>query len=148
MKVDQTDPSHLQPVEDDGEEPLGEVVAEVAVALAHGTHSAAVQLVRLRGTAYDTWSQQIQRDRGRGLRQVGNARLVRVNGVKAKADPRATVTVTVCYDVSKVDIVDMAGKSVVTKDRANRAQAVYTVEQFDGGWYITDDDTRGKPCGA
>ena len=99
-----------------------------------------------RGTAFDTWSKQLQVSRVQQHKQIGDTQLVQVSGTLVAAKERPTVKVTVCYDVSKVNVVDKDGRSIIAPDRNSRAKAVYTVMQYKDGWFVADDDTRGEPC--
>lgn len=71
-------------------------------------------------------------------RQIGSLRVVSINlkQVDLTNKPRAapptipSVTVGVCYDVSKVDIVDHQGKSIVPPTRRSRAIENVTVVNY------------------
>lgn len=57
-----------------------------------------------------------------------------------------TFAVSACIDVSKVNIVDKAGKSVVRPGRPDRQQYPYTVVKAPQGFFVTVDTLKGKPC--
>jgi hypothetical protein len=100
-----------------------------------------------RGTAYQTWGQALQVRRVQGYKQVGNTVLISL--AAQDADPiegRKVVKVSACYDVSKVNLIDATGSSVVSPDRVPRAKATYTVAQYTDGWFVVDDVTKGEPC--
>lgn len=100
-----------------------------------------------RGTAYETWGQAFQVRRVSGYKQVGNTILISL--AAQDADPiegRKVVKVAACYDVSKVNVVDATGSSVVSPDRVPRAKAEFTVAQYTDGWFVVDDVTKGEPC--
>lgn len=71
------------------------------------------------------------------------------------SDPKAglvpTVQVDVCYDVSDVDLVDEAGASKVSPDRADRAWERLQVANYDyeadpdAGWRVAALETLEKP---
>lgn len=102
----------------------------------------------------------LQRWRQDGWRKTGRTRIadVVVQSVSLdNSDPKAglvpTVQVDVCYDVSNVDILDSAGASVVSPDRANRAWERLQVANYDydndpgGGWRVAALETLEKaPC--
>ena len=95
-----------------------------------------------------------------GWRKTGRTRVADVVVQSVSLDnsaPRAglvpTVQVDVCYDVSDVDIVDSAGTSVVSPDRADRAWERLQVANYDydndpvGGWRVAALETLEKaPC--
>ncbi len=100
-----------------------------------------------RGKTYETWARQMQVQRTKRLKQVGDPELVSVEGrATKKVDGRQTIRVDVCYDVSKVNVVDAEGKSVVSPDRVARARASYLVSEYRDGWFVIDDETKAKPC--
>ena len=57
-----------------------------------------------------------------------------------------TFSVSACIDVSKVNIVDKAGKSVVRPGRPDRQRYPYTVVKAPQGFFVTVDTLKGKPC--
>lgn len=100
-----------------------------------------------RGTAYQTWGQAFQVRRVQGYKQVGNTVLISLAAEDAAPiEGRTVVTVAACYDVSKVNVVDATGSSVVSPDRVPRAKAAFTVAQYTDGWFVVDDVTKGEPC--
>ena len=75
------------------------------------------------------------------------------------SDPEAgkvpTVVIDVCWDVSKVDVLDKSGKSIVSPDRPDTGWTRYTVANYDyaadptGGWRVaTGQDLKKTPCAA
>lgn len=78
-----------------------------------------------------------------GYRQVGEAKVVEttVSDVDLAADP-PRATVTVCVDVSEVDVLDAAGNSLkaslYTPDRP--VKHVYGAVHTDGAWKLTSHD--------
>ena len=97
-----------------------------------------------------------------GLRQIGETRIAELTVQTvdlAKPDPMAgevpTVVIDVCYDVSKVDIVDRHGNSVVTDDRPETGWIRYCVSNYvwdsdpEGGWRVaSSEDLERQPCAA
>jgi hypothetical protein len=57
-----------------------------------------------------------------------------------------TFAVSACVDVSKVNIVDKAGKSVVRSGRPDQQRYSYTVVKAPQGFFVTRDTLEGKPC--
>ena len=75
------------------------------------------------------------------------------------SDPTAgkvpTVVIDVCWDVSKVDVLDKSGKSIVSPDRPDTGWTRYTVANYEyaadptGGWRVaTGQDLKQTPCAA
>lgn len=96
----------------------------------------------------------------RGERQAGDTHLavVKVQSVNLdKPDPATdtvpTVVVDVCWDVSKVDVLDSDGNSVVGSNRPDTGWTRYTVtnDHFvadpTGGWRVASgQDLKQAPC--
>ncbi|WP_310964097.1 hypothetical protein [Nocardioides terrisoli] len=96
----------------------------------------------------------------RGERQVGNTRIahLKVQSVNLdNSDPTAgrvpTVSIDVCWDVSKVDVVDRTGKSIVSPNRADSRWTRYDVANYhyranpSNGWRVADaHDLKATPC--
>ena len=66
-----------------------------------------------------------------------------------------TVVIDVCWDVSKVDVLDKSGKSIVSPDRPDTGWTRYTVANYEyaadptGGWRVaTGQDLKQTPCAA
>ncbi|MFC8501039.1 hypothetical protein ACFUC1_01670 [Pedococcus sp. NPDC057267] len=79
----------------------------------------------------------------KGWKQVG--RSVVLSSRATTKDGKA-FTVTSCIDVSGVNVVDKAGKSVVRTGRPDRQQYTYTVVKAPQGFFVTVDTLKGKPC--
>jgi hypothetical protein len=75
--------------------------------------------------------------------QVGESVVV---SSKASTRDGKTFSVVACIDVSKVNVVDKAGKSVVRPGRPDRQQYTYAVEKAPQGFFVTVDTLKGKPC--
>jgi hypothetical protein len=103
-----------------------------------------------------------KRERGMGLHQTGDTEISKLTVQSVNldnSDPSAgrvpTVQVDVCYDVSKVDILDRNGHSVVNSDRPDTGGIRYTVANYHwasdpkGGWRVaTSQDLKQTPCPA
>ncbi len=92
-----------------------------------------------RGNAADKWRQILLDDRSAGHRQTGSTKLTLINAKVGSSDERWAVTV--CLDVSGVDVVDRDGKSVVAKNRPDRVRDVLTVDEdaSSSKWFVTQD---------
>ncbi|CAI9419255.1 hypothetical protein HIDPHFAB_03601 [Nocardioides sp. T2.26MG-1] len=104
----------------------------------------------------------IGRQRDEGQRQTGATAIneLQVQSVNLdNSDPKAgkvpTVVIDVCWDVSKVDVLDKRGKSIVSPDRRDTGWTRYTVANYDyaadptGGWRVaTGQDLKQAPCAA
>jgi hypothetical protein len=104
----------------------------------------------------------IRRQRGEGQRQTGTTTIsdLKVQSVNLEnSDPDAgkvpTVVIDVCWDVSKVDVLDKSGKSIVSPARPDIGWTRYTVANYDyaadptGGWRVaTGQDLKQAPCAA
>lgn len=69
-----------------------------------------------------------------------------VTSPTATSKDEKTFAVSACVDVSKVNIVDKAGKSVVRSGRADQQRYSYTVVKAPQGFFVTVDTLKGKPC--
>ena len=84
-----------------------------------------------------TWRQLLTSHRVKQVKQIGHTT---VASVTAKPGTAGKSAVTACVDVSKVNLVDNAGKSVVAANRPPRVQYLYTVEKgSDGTFYVVND---------
>ena len=79
----------------------------------------------------------------KGWTQVGQS-VVRSSTATTKDGN--TFSVSACIDVSKVNVVDKAGESVVRPGRPDRQQYSYTVVRTPQGFFVTVDTLKGKPC--
>lgn len=97
-----------------------------------------------RGQALDLHRRILNTQATRGWKQVGNTVVTPI-----AAAPTATArkyTVTACVDVSKVDVVDGAGKSQVRPGRPERSAYDYTVERDGKQWFVVEDLLKGRSC--
>lgn len=104
----------------------------------------------------------IRRQRGEGQRQTGTTAIseLKVQSVNLdNSDPDAgkvpTVVIDVCWNVSKVDVLDKGGKSIVSPNRPDSGWTRYTVANYEyaadptGGWRVaTGQDLEKTPCAA
>ena len=93
-----------------------------------------------------------------GLRSTGDATVVSLSVRSVDLDPPgqyASVRLLACLDVSEVDVLDAAGKSVVAASRLDRLRSEAVVQNIppgaftDGrkpGWYVAEVVQRGEPC--
>ncbi len=95
-----------------------------------------------RDPAITVWRQLLTDQRRKKQTQVGDV-------VVADVSPAASgdhYVVKACVDVSKSNLVDSAGKSVVAPNRQPRVSYQYVVRlAADGKFYVTDD-TAGASC--
>lgn len=123
-------------------------------------------LKRLKTVATSTQLSAVQtllrRQHDQGQRQVGTTAInkLTVQSVNLdNSDPSAgkvpTVVIDVCWDVSKVDVLDESGKSIVTPNRPDTGWTRYTVANYKyaadptGGWRVaTGQDLKQTPCAA
>jgi hypothetical protein len=101
---------------------------------------------------------KIDFNRSRHQRQIGALRVasMKVTSIDLTFKPRSTppeipvVELDVCYDVSKVDVVDETGKSVVQPTRKDRAISHLGVANYDwprpDGWKVAYSEVKGEPC--
>jgi hypothetical protein len=89
------------------------------------------------------WRFILTGDRVKQLKQIGKATIV---SSEAKATSGNSFDVTACIDVSKVNVVDKNGKSVVAAGRLPRVQYTYKVAKIPSGFFVTKDTLEGKPC--
>ncbi|WP_375424837.1 hypothetical protein [uncultured Friedmanniella sp.] len=92
-----------------------------------------------RANAADNWRRILLNDRSVGHRQTGVTKPSLTSAKAGSSDQQWVVTM--CLDVSNVDIVDRNGKSVVSKSRPDRVRDVLTVDQDTSSskWYVTQD---------
>lgn len=95
-----------------------------------------------RGKMYQISLTTAMQWRAKGWVQKGDSTIISLTGEGSTK----TQTIHACVDVSKVQVLDSKGKSVVQSSRKNRALTDYTVTQFADGWYVTDETSKGLPC--
>lgn len=104
----------------------------------------------------------LEAQRDRGERQVGDTEVAQLTVQSVNldnSDPKAgkvpTVQLDVCWNVSKVDVVDATGQSVVSPSRPNSGWTRLTVANYHyvadptGGWRVaTGEDLKRPSCVA
>jgi hypothetical protein len=94
-----------------------------------------------RGSVAAQWARNINQDRYDRVRSTGN---VVVRNATAKLSKKRNVfDVTACIDVSKVNVTDKDGKSVVPADRPARVSYDYAVEMDRQKWYVVKEKVHG-----
>lgn len=96
-----------------------------------------------RDQAIAQWRSILTGERVKQWKQIGKATMV---SSEAKATGANSFAVTACIDVSKVNVVDKAGKSVVGAGRLPRARDTYKVVKTPQGFFVTTDTLGGEPC--
>lgn len=96
------------------------------------------------GQALTQWQRTLTLMRGDGVKQVGSVKVEDVHATPGKES--GTYKVDACVDVSKVNVIDKDGKSVISADRQPRTRYTYQVQKINGTYYITEDSFKGKPC--
>ena len=89
-----------------------------------------------RGESNSQWTQILTNYRRKAWKQVG-ATSVEVTGVRPQGS--SGFTATACLDVSKVNLIDKDGKSVVAAARPPRVAYDYSVTKAGGDYFITKD---------
>lgn len=101
----------------------------------------------------EVWS-----DRSQQFRQIGTTRVVGLTvrsvdlTLKATKQPPVipVVEVEACYDVSAVNVVDAAGRSVITAERLDQGLQEFRVVNYDypdpAGWKVGYTAAKGKAC--
>lgn len=103
-----------------------------------------------------------KKERKQGLHQVGATKVaeLEVQSVNLdNSDPKAgkvpTVQIDLCFDVSKVDVVDADEKSVISLDRPDTGWIQFLVSNYewetdpDAGWRVASSkDIERTPCEA
>ena len=95
----------------------------------------------------------LKSQRGDGMRQVGDTKLVELEVESVSLDKPATAIIDVCWDVSDVDVRDADGKSVVTAERKDVGWTRFTVTNKKwptapaDGWRVSGgSDLEREPC--
>jgi hypothetical protein len=96
-----------------------------------------------RDQAIAQWRSNLTSYRRSGWKQVGDSTVL---SAKAQALSANTFTVKACIDVSKANVVDPAGKSVIAAGRQDRTEYTYKVQKAPGGFFVTEDKLKGQPC--
>jgi hypothetical protein len=110
----------------------------------------------------DAMETLVRREHAKGQRQTGTTAIsgLTVQSVNLdNSDPDAakvpTVVIDVCWDVSKVDVLDKSGKSIISPNRPDTGWTRYTVANYEyaadptGGWRVaTGQDLKQTTCAA
>ena len=87
------------------------------------------------------WRKNLMSDRGKGWKQVGKTKVA-----SAEAKPSGSSSqfvVAACIDVSKVNIVDKDGKSVIAASRPPQVAYRFTVQEDNEKLYVITDEATG-----
>ena len=97
-----------------------------------------------RDQAIAQWRSNLTSYRRSGWKQVGDSTVL---SAEAQAvGGKNTFKVKACIDVSKANVVDPAGKSVIAAGRQDRMRYTYRVQKAPGGFFVTEDKLKGQPC--
>ena len=97
-----------------------------------------------RDQAIAQWRSNLTSYRRSGWKQVGDSTVLSAEALAV--DGKNTFTVKACIDVSKANVVDPAGKSVIAAGRQDRTEYTYKVQKAPGGFFVTEDMLKGQPC--
>ena len=97
-----------------------------------------------RDQAIAQWRSNLTSYRRSGWKQGGDSDVLS-SDAQAVGDT-SNFTVTACIDVSKANVVDAAGKSVIAAGRQDRMRYTYKVLKAPGGFFVTEDKLKGQPC--
>ena len=94
-----------------------------------------------RGKSLNFWQESTFRQRAAGEVQTGEASVT-----PSKVDYKGNniYEVYACLDVSKIDIKDAQGNSIISSDREPRIGYVYTVENAPEGFFVTEEAASGS----
>ena len=93
-----------------------------------------------RGTARDQWSRILTLRRGQAITQTGATVVGPPTAMKSKS---GQWNATACIDVTKVNLVDKAGKSVVKANRPPSVKYAYVIQKDKGSFYVLEDKAVG-----
>jgi hypothetical protein len=96
-----------------------------------------------RDQAIAQWRSNLTTYRRSGWKQLGDSTVL---SAKAQAVDGKSFAVKACIDVSKANVVDRAGKSVIAAGRQDRMLYTYKVQKAPEGFFVTEDKLRGQPC--
>ena len=90
-----------------------------------------------RDQSLEAWRELLTQRRRQGHRQIGSTTIVSSEA----ASTGGKLTVDTCIDVSKTNLVDKDGKSVVAANRSPRVRYAFVVERgTDGAFYVMKDE--------
>ena len=96
-----------------------------------------------RAQAIAQWRSNLTTYRRSGWKQVGDSTVL---SAEAQSVDGKNFVVKACIDVSKANVVDRAGKSVIAAGRQDRTEYTYKVQKAPGGFFVTEDMLKGQPC--
>jgi hypothetical protein len=96
-----------------------------------------------RDQAIAQWRSNLTTYRRSGWKQVGDSIVL---SAEAQSVDGTNFAVKACIDVSKANVVDRAGKSVIAAGRQDRMQYSYMVQKAPEGFFVTEDKLKGHPC--
>ena len=96
-----------------------------------------------RGQALSQWQSNLSDQRARQWKQTGSVIVSESSSRYLKSN---TFEVSSCIDVSKVNVIDSAGKSVLAADRPNKTKYTYEVTKTPDGFFVTQDQMKGSSC--
>jgi hypothetical protein len=96
-----------------------------------------------RDQAIAQWRSNLTTYRRSGWTQVGNSAVL---SMETRAVDGKNFQVKACIDVSKANVVDSAGKSVIAAGRQDRMRYTYKVQKAPQGLFVTEDKLKGQPC--
>lgn len=94
-----------------------------------------------RDQSADVWRKLVISDRANGYRQIGSSVVRSVHATKNK---QGQWDATACIDVSKINVIDQKGKSVVNAGRAPRVKYSYVLVRDGGKFYVIKDKAVGE----
>jgi hypothetical protein len=96
-----------------------------------------------RAQAFAQWRSNLTTYRRTGWKQVGDSTVL---SAEAQSVDGKSFVVKACIDVSKANVVDRAGKSVIAAGRQDRMEYSYKVQKAPEGFFVTEDKLKGNPC--
>lgn len=94
-----------------------------------------------RGSAAAQWRQNINDYRFQRVKQTGNVLVINPSATRSAVVGQYEVTA--CIDVSKVNLIDRHGKSVVVVNRPPRVNYRYKVQKDAAMWFVTEEKAVG-----
>jgi hypothetical protein len=96
-----------------------------------------------RDQAIAQWRSNLTTYRRSGWKQVGGSTVL---SAQAQSGDGKNFVVKACIDVSKANVVDRSGKSVIAAGRHDRMEYSYKVQKAPEGFFVTEDKLKGHPC--
>jgi hypothetical protein len=96
-----------------------------------------------RDQAIAQWRSNLTTYRRSGWKQVGDSTVL---SAQAQSGDGKNFVVNACIDVSKANVVDRSGKSVIAAGRQDRMEYSYKVQKAPEGFFVTEDKLKGHPC--